>query len=318
MEAPKRSQAERELQARARARGAAASRTAAAQPSAAEAEGSVAAPTAAGASPVPPAAGASAGRPADPYDSLVAPSWTARGAASAANDLFHDAAGALRPEMLALVLAGAFALRGRPGARAGFSAAVVGAYSALLFALAMNVGYVSERHALPPLMLLLGYGAAGALWLGARLARVAPGEVRGPGGRRARAATALLLAGVTAICLGKVLRRDGVEALAERRAAEWVRDHAPGRVVAARKRRVAYYAGAPFVPLRPKTAEGFEVYFDDHDVGLVVVNRDDVPEYVGLAELVGARLRELQRIEAEGEVALVYAYRQTEIEPAPR
>jgi 4-amino-4-deoxy-L-arabinose transferase-like glycosyltransferase len=242
----------------------------------------------------------------DPYDSLVAPPWTPRGAVAAAIDLFRDSAGALRPEMLALVLVGVFALRGRPGRRAGFVAALVGAYGALLFALAMNVGYVSERHALPPLLLLLGYGAVGALSLGGALARLrAPGAVSP---RRARLATALLLAAVVAICLGKTLRRGGVENIAERRAAEWVRAHAPGSVVAARKRRVAYYAGAPFVQLRPKTARGFERYFEDHGVRFVVVNRADVEEYVGLDDLVGVRLEEVERIEAEGEVALVYAY----------
>jgi 4-amino-4-deoxy-L-arabinose transferase-like glycosyltransferase len=248
----------------------------------------------------------------DPYDSLVAPPWTPRGALAAARDLLDDSAGALRPEMLALVLAGVFVLRGRPGRRGGFVAALVGAYGALLFALAMNVGYVSERHALPPLLLLLGYGAVGALSLGRALARL-----RAPAAgseRRARVATALLLAGVAAICLGKTLRRGSLEDVAERRAAEWVRAHAsPGSVVAARKRRVAYYAGAPFVQLRPKTALGFDRYFEDHAVRFVVVNRADVEEYVGLDDLVELRrLEELERIEAEGEVALVYAYHPVE------
>lgn len=262
----------------------------------------------------PPASEADPPRPAapDPYDSLVAPPWTARDAAGAAFDLLDDASSALRPEQLALVLVGLFALRGRPGPRAGFVASLLGAYGALLFSLAMNVGYVSERHALPPLLLLLGYGAAGALALGEWAGRRRAAAGAGAQQRRARALTALALALVTAICLGKMLRRDGVEDLAERRAAEWLRAEAPGRVVAARKRRVAYYAGAPFVPLRPKTAGGFERYFDDHGVGFVVVNQENVEEYVGLDDLVGTRLEERKRIELEGQVALVYAYH-----PAP-
>jgi len=251
----------------------------------------------------------------DPYDSLVPPSWTARGPAPAARDLLDDSAGALRPEMIALVLAGAFALRGRPGRRAGFVAALIGAYGALLFSLAMNVGYVSERHVLPPLLLLLGYGATGALALGARLGRLGASAAGPAAERRRRVATAVLLAGVAAICAGKTLRREGVEDLAERRAAEWVRGHAPGSVVAARKRRVAYYAGAPFVQLRPKTAAGFERYFDDHGVRFVVVNGADVDGYVGLDDLVGVRLEEVQRVETEGGVAFVYAYHPAE--PAP-
>ena len=209
--------------------------------------------------------------------------------------------------MLALVLAGAFTLRGRPGRRAGFVAALIGAYGALLFSLAMNVGYVSERHLLPPLLLLLGYGAAGALALGARLGRLGATAAAPAAGRRGRVATAVLLAGVAAICAGKTLRREGLEDLAERRAAEWVRGHAPGSVVAARKRRVAYYAGGPFCQLRPRTAYSFEVYFRNHGVRYVVVNADDIDDYVGLDDLIGSRLTEIHRVEEAGETAFVYA-----------
>lgn len=252
----------------------------------------------------------------DPYDSLVPPKWTARTAAPALLDLLDDTVGALRPEMLALVLLGVFALRGAPGPRAGFFGALIGAHGALLFALAMNVGYVSERHVLPPILLMLGYAASGALWLGEALG--ARG-VRGPGAaRRGRLATAAVLAIVAAICVGKTLRRpEGVEDLAERRAAEWVAAEAPGSVVAARKRRVAYYAQAPFVQLRPKTRAGFERYFDDHGVSYVVVNAADVEEYVGLDDLVGSRLAEVQRLEVAGEVALVFAYRPAPVASAP-
>jgi len=250
---------------------------------------------------------------ADPYDALVAPPWTARAALPALYDVEDNAVSALRPEMLALLLLGAFALRGRPGLRAGFVAAIVGAYVVLLCALAMNVGYVSERHALPPLLLLLPYAAVGALFAGRSLGRVGSGSPAAQV-RRARLATAALLVGVAAIGVGKSVRkREGLEALAERHAAEWVRAHPEvGHVVAARKRRVAYYAGAPFVQLRPKSPAGFERYFDDHAVRVVVVNAAHVPEYVGLEPLFGGRLVELHREEAEGEVALVYAWR-----PAP-
>lgn len=250
---------------------------------------------------------AAAGAGVDPYDSLVAPPWTARAALPALADVLDDTAGALRPEMLALVLVGALALRGRPGPRAGFVGAVVGAYAVLLCALAMNVGYVSERHALPPLLLLLGYAAVGALAAGRALGRFGS-EAAAP--RRSRIATAAILAAVAAIGLGKSVRKpEGLEALAERRAAEWVRaQDEVGSVVAARKRRVAYYAGAPFVQLRPKSPAGFVRYFDDHAVRFVVVNAADVAEYVGLTPLVGARLVPLHRVEAEGEAALVYRW----------
>jgi hypothetical protein len=261
-------------------------------------------------------AGTPAAAPArDPLDSLVAPPWTARAAPAAFFDLLDDAVSALRPEIVPLVLLGLFALRGRPTRRAGFFGALCGAYAVLLFALAMNVGYVSERHLLPVVLLLLGYGAAGALWAGERLARI--GASGAPSAARARVATALVLAVVLVVCVGKTLRRpEGIEDLAERRAAEWVRDRAPGSVVAARKRRVAYYAGAPFCQLRPRTRASFENYFENHAVNFVVVNAVDVAEYVGLDDLIGTRLEEVYRVEEAGETAFVYAVRPALAEPA--
>jgi len=271
----------------------------------------------------PPASAAGAGETAatppapDPYDSLVEPSWTARSAPAALFDLLDDTVSALRPEMALLVLVGFLALRGAPGRRAGFFAVLLGAHAALLFALAMNVGYVSERHVLPPVLLLLGYGAVGALRLGSALGALGRAAEASP--RRARFATALLLAGVAAICIGKTLRRpEGLDDLAERRAGEWVAARAPGSVVAGRKRRVAYYARGPFVQLRPKTRVGFERYFDDHGVSYVVVNAADVEEYVGLDDLFGTRLEEVQRVEAAGQVALVLAYRPSPVTSAPQ
>jgi hypothetical protein len=251
--------------------------------------------------------------PDDPrFDALVAPPWTARGAGAALVDLVQTARRALRADMGLLLVAGLVAARlasagAGPGPRAGFLAAVVGLYGALLFGLAMNVGYVSSRHVLPPLVPLLAYAGLGVLALADRAARSVSPE-RASARRRAVAAT--LLGVVAALGLGKALwRLDQRGEVAERRAAEWVRaSEGPGTVVAARKRRVAYYAGAPFVKLRPKRPEGFLRYFDDHGVRFVILNQSDVPEYVGLAPLVGAALHEVRRVEAEGETAIVYAY----------
>jgi hypothetical protein len=256
------------------------------------------------AAPPPGSTGAVPPRP-DPTDSLVAPPWTARAAPAAFFDLLDDAVSALRPEIVPLVLLGLFALRGRPSRRASFFGALCGAYGLLLFALAMNVGYVSERHLLPVVLLLLGYGAVGTLWLAERLAGLRGAAASGA---RTRAVTAAILAIVLVVSLGKTLRRpEGIEDLAERRAAEWVRERAPGSVVAARKRRVAYYAGGPFLQLRPRTAFSFELYFTNHRVRYVVVNQIDVDEYVGLDDLIGTRLQEVHRVEEAGETALVYA-----------
>lgn len=240
-------------------------------------------------------------------DALVAPSWTARDAGAALLDLVRTAHRALRPELMLLLVAGLVAARGRPGPRGIFVGALAGLYLAVLFALAMNVGYVSSRHLLPPLAPLLAYAAVGVLAVADLAARRAP---PGRAEARRRAVAAGLVALVAAVCVGKALwKRDQLGELAERRAAEWVRAQGgPGAVVAARKRRVAYYAGGPFVQLRPKRPEGFLAYFDDHAVRFVIVNAHDVAEYVGLEPLVGVALREVQRIEAEGETAVVWAF----------
>jgi 4-amino-4-deoxy-L-arabinose transferase-like glycosyltransferase len=255
------------------------------------------------------------------FDSLVAPPWTARGAGSALADLLGTARRAFRLEMLLLVAAGVLAARAaggwRPGPRGGFVAAVVGLYGSLLFGLAMNVGYVSSRHLLPPLAPLLGYAGLGVVAAGERAARgLAPERAA----VRRRAVVATLVGAVALLCVGKSLwRMDQRGEVAERIAAEWLRtSQGSGRVVAARKRRVAYYAGAPFVQLRPKRPEGFLRYFADHDVRFVVVNEHDLPEYVGLAPLIGPVLEEVRRVEAEGETALVLGFRPTPAVAAER
>jgi len=241
--------------------------------------------------------------PDDPrFDALVAPPWTARSAGAALLDLLGTARRALRPEFLVLLVAGLVAVRGRPGPRAGFVGALLAFHAAILFALAMNVGYVSSRHLLPPLAPLVAYAAVGVLALADLASRGVPA--------RRRAVAAGLVGLVAAICVGKsLLQVDQRGELAERRAAEWASQRLPaGAAVAARKRRVAYYAGAPFVQLRPKRPEGFARYFDGHGVRYVIVNASDVPEYVGLAPLVGLLLREVHRVEAEGETAIVWAW----------
>lgn len=154
---------------------------------------------------------------------------------------------ALRPELVVLLLLGAFALRGRPERRGRFYLAYTVLFLLVLLGLSANSGYVSRRHLLPPAVLLFGYAAAGLLWLAGALARGLRGRIAEP------RLAALLLAVFAALGLGKALRADRGNALVERRAAEWVRVQGAlgeGEAVAAIKRRNAYYAGASFVDLR--------------------------------------------------------------------
>lgn len=156
---------------------------------------------------------------------------------------------ALRPEVALLLVLGLIAARGRPGLRGRFFLAFAGLYLFVLLGLSANSAYVSRRHVFPPAALLLGYAALGVVFAGAGVARL-PGLRRRIG---APAAVAVPLVLVVALGLGKALGPDRGNALAERRAAEWVRAQgglAPDQGVAAVKQRVSYYAGAPFVDLR--------------------------------------------------------------------
>lgn len=165
--------------------------------------------------------------------------------ASAIFDVARTHLRALRYESMALLLAGlAMGGWGRPGRRARFVGAIVAGYALVLLLLAANLGYVSGRHALPAVTLTLGYVASGAL----ALARWA-GRRYGPGAGRGLLVGLLLI--VAAIGLGKALPPDRTGSIAEREAAEWLASQGPPvRGLAARKRRIAYYADSPFVKIR--------------------------------------------------------------------
>ena len=222
---------------------------------------------------------------------------------TASFDLVRTGFRSLRYEVALLVLVGLFAV-GRPaGLRAGFIGAVLGFHALLLFGLVLNVGYVSSRHLLPAVSLLLGYAACGVPLLARGLSALA----RRPVAYGVAAGLALLLLG--GIGIGKNLRPEGLDELAERRAAEWLNANAvEAGPIATRKRRVAYYAELPFVQLRDKPVKRFVHYLDTHDVRYVVVNTDDLDDYEGLEPLVGSWLRKVHVEEAEGETAWVLHY----------
>lgn len=210
----------------------------------------------------------------------------------------------LRRGALVFLLVGCFAARGRPGPRGRFVLAVVGVFALVLLAHQWNVGYVSRRHLLPPLVVAFGYAALGVDALGGLAARaLARTRLRiAP----AKASAALL--GLVALANGaKAIRPERSEALAERRAAEWVRerDAAPGFVAAAR-RRVAYYAGARWAALPRAFEPG--TFEEMRRIGVRYVILDDAKreQYSGLAEAEPTRLRLVHRAEAGGRSASVW------------
>ena len=227
-----------------------------------------------------------------------------RSMGAALSDLAHSMARAVRYEILPLLLLGLFAVRGRPGLRAGFVGSVLALHLVMLFGLALNVGYLSTRHALPPTTLLLGYAACGIVPLADLLGRLTRRQVG------LLPATVLALALLAGISAEKVLTPPDVGETVQREAAIWLREQGVSRgPVAAERRRVAYYAGAPFVKLRIEPELGLESLLDAYRVRHVIVAEDAVPEYLGMSELIPQILEPIHRA-ARGDVGvLVLRYR---------
>ena len=219
-------------------------------------------------------------------------------------EFLKNASSTLRRAPLVFLVLGCFAARGRPAPRGRFVLAVVGGFALLLLAHQWNVGYLSRRHLLPPLAVAFGYAALGVDVLGGLGAR-ALGRA---GLRISTAAASAALLGLVALSNGaKAIRPERSDALAERRAAEWVkeRDASPG-FVAAPRRRVAYYAGGRWVALPSVLEPG--TFEEMRRIGVRYVILDDArrERYPGLVEGEPAQLRLVHRAQAGGRSASVW------------
>jgi len=243
------------------------------------------------------------------------PSRTTRYAGHAASALVAVAAAgrhAFRPEYWILAALGIAWLGGGPGLRGGFLAGLVGLHAFVLFGLQMSSGYVSWRHALPPLLPLLGYVALGVPVFG-RLLLALPRRLlhRGPPspGLALGIGLALLAGASTAIAVHP--RR--VPRAATRAAAEWLAAQGDARRVAATKQRDAYYARARFARLpEPRDEQGLDwvealrrkgVRFAILDEG--TAKRYPELESASARPAPGDRLRIVHRAEARGRTAVV-------------
>ncbi|MEN8184590.1 MAG: hypothetical protein ABFS46_18865, partial [Myxococcota bacterium] len=209
----------------------------------------------------------------------------------------------LRPDMLLLLLVGLWGARGRPGLRGALVAGVVASYAVVLVGLELNAGYLSRRHALPPLAASFGYAALGVERLAAAGARLRAGGLRGRPGR----VTLLLLALVAAAGLGKALKPHRSNGMAERRAAEWLQSQEPAAgIVAARRRRVAYYASARFL-LLPDRIEGRTLeQLRRRGVRYLILDDGKQEQYPGFREAVPHSLRPIHRARGGGRAASVF------------
>jgi len=217
------------------------------------------------------------------FDHYESPEWSDAGAHwEALREIAKTTKSSFRPELLLLLLIGLWSLRGRPGTRGSFVLLVILTYFAAVYLLRFQSGYVSRRHVLVPMLLTLGYSAVGVEVLASAFARWGRRWVQGAPVWLPRATSALVVLALCALSVGKVLRAGDVLHTARRHAAEWL--HAEGErgaLVAASKRRDAYYAGGDFVPLRAASAGGFLAYLHEHRVRYVIAQAD---KYPGLAE----------------------------------
>ncbi|MCZ7618774.1 MAG: glycosyltransferase family 39 protein [Myxococcota bacterium] len=205
---------------------------------------------------------------------------------------------ALRYGVAVLAAFGLLAAAGRPGLRGGYSAALAGLYLVVLYALTLSSGYVSRRHALPPLLPLFGYAGLGALALGTWLAR----GLRAP--TRAGRVGALVVAAVAAGELASQSAPKRLEELAMRRAAEWLHANAsaPGPVAAPRQR-FGYYAGMPYIPLAGVADESLARYLSRTQARYVLL--EDADQVATLRRAEGSGVRLLHQVEVAGVPAFV-------------
>jgi hypothetical protein len=248
----------------------------------------------------PPAATA---RPSPPVEAGPPIEPDPEGLGAAAVDLLRRAVSSLRWTAFYL-LVGVVACLGRPGLRGGLVLGVVGLYGLVLLGLEANVGYLSRRHVFPPLAATFGYAALGLLVF----SRVAS-RILAPLSSRVTPAwvAAILLAAIAGFAGTKALKPQRLEGLAERRAAEWLREHDPAPdLVAARRRRVAYYAGARYVPI-PGEASGRLDALRRSGARYLVLDDAKLGLYPGLDAAVPRMLQPLHQAHAAGRAASVYA-----------
>jgi hypothetical protein len=231
-------------------------------------------------------------------------------AVEALAELLGTGVRALRYEVLALVLIGLIASRGRIGERGAFVVALLALYAAVLFALTLNVGYVSARHALPPLVATFGHAAAAApVAAGLLLGLLRRGRrLAGRGPLLAGSLVALALLGPGAI--DKAFVPDRTDDLAERRAAEWLRAQGlPPGGVAVRRQRIAYYADAPPVMLPAARVPELPEHLRSAGARYAIIRERDLRQWPELGEASGGEIELLHRVETEGVTARVLRLR---------
>lgn len=243
----------------------------------------------------------------------IRPPRTVVGFAEAVSRAGRTSLAAFRYEVALVALIGFWAIRSRRRwVREATVALPAVLYSGVLVLLVWGAGYVARRHALAALLPICAYAALGwrALCVGV-IDRLSLGNPeRGARLKSSRSVCFLLVVVLCVVWGARDLRFRRVEREPLRLAAEWLHENAPSAArVAAQKLRVAYYAGAEFVPLPSGNDGRIEAYLRDQGVGWVVIDPDRLDEHLGLAAGVGEWLVPIHTVERAGRRALVLELR---------
>jgi hypothetical protein len=222
----------------------------------------------------------------------------------------------LRPEYAFLLVIGvATRARSGPQGRTLFVSALLGLYAIVLFGLLMHYGYLSRRHSLPPLTLVMGYVALGLIALADALRSLSLRRKARRGGEvRAWSRAAVLAALLVAAAAGgftKAWSDYRGEELAGRLAAEWV-SRQPGAdgMLAANKRKLGYYADREWRALRVPDGPRPLAALRAEGVRYVILEQGQLDARLWPLEPYAAAgegvLRERHRVEARGRHAVVF------------
>jgi len=186
-------------------------------------------------------------------------------------------------------------------------------YGGLLVLLVWGAGYVSRRHALPFMLPWIGFAALTVIVLlraglgaGSRGTSAPPGSGAGGRGRVRRWVALALIAGLLSGWGARDLRLRRGERWALREAATWLaRSHPDTGPVAGQKLRVAYYAGAPFVPLPSGRHGSLESALRARGARWIVIDAGKLGDHLGLSEGIGTWSSPVHRVEGRDRVALI-------------
>ena len=245
--------------------------------------------------------------PLAPPPSRPRPALPARILASAV-EVIETNRSSLRATILLLLAVGVAVSLGRPGLRAAWSVAPFAVATPLLLLLSLQAGYVSRRHALPPLIPLFGYAAVGAIAAGRAICtalwRVAGGDAGAAAGKIAPCLGTALAVALIAPYHFEIERSSRV---APRRAAEWLRLYAAPRaaadnLVAVETARGGYYSGLPAVSIGDAAPEELPTHLEERAIRYAVVTE----EGYAMALLADPRFQSLYVHRALGNTARVF------------